>query len=830
MALNLICGDGFCSVSSRKRCTGLQGTSLSTTPRIWLSQKRFTSGLHTAQMLSIDRLNSGIICFSRFEGTSSEIECVKVLTREIVEARNWRQLVDCLEKSRDIVNLRHMTTALYFLSKFPETMNVNMPNRLFQNLKYLESSILASKEDWSSTSIANTLQAYKKLPTEEFRILASVPMKQLLAKPRTLTKKDMVSILSALVAVEDSELKQKVVIRLERALVDDALPNAKTLSGIRIRGALSEFTSQDVGLLSWSLTELSCVEESSIAVFNHCSNVIGLTSLNIGSFALLLRLISTRGSEDVKVTMLEESVNVLSNIASHRDMPVRDCVMILLGLARLVRSISQLSKSQEEEVTMPKWRDTVTRYRTNIIKLDKVIQNLCDLLNCHLSNAQASVEQEAVTSILYSLCLLQFRDDILIRNCVMRILESQRKLTLRSIATSSWSLAVLRYDDHYLMDILAERICQGKLFSCDINPIETIVQPMAMILHGYATLNRFNSKQSRELLQHIMKSAAMVMPLLSAESLPTFGWSLIVANNDPDSYKGENFQKIMRTWRQEISSRVDVIPKLVLPIVHHVEIALAIHMPELGLESEMPYVSVFNALYSSGRVKRSATYAWNEQLSPYSLEEDFDVSFFQRQVFTAAKKISSGWILEYWDPELQYPVDMALPQYRIAVEADGPSHFAHNSRHTLGATSLKQRLLEALGWTVITVPFYEWNNHHSEESKYLYLCGKLENKGFGLESGRLVSLMGNGSLATALSKNSSQEYPGQQTCGDTSEKNNNVPITEKKSTIKRENSNKNVSSIGKAASTLDQLKVRRGKLSISEAAKKTIMRRTRKNG
>ena len=702
-----------------------------------------------------------------------------------------------------------------------------MPHTLFHKLNHLKSCIIMSKEEWSTTSIANTLQACRRLTTG-FEILASESMRQLLSKPRTLSKKDMMNILNALVGIEDSELKRKVVVKLERALIDDAQPKTESLDGIRIQGSLSEFTPQDVGLLSWSLTELSCRHETSVSVFNHCNNVIGLKNLNVRSFALLLRLVSIRGEEDVKATMLRECVDVLLNI---KCMSMRDSVMIILGLARLVRNISQMSSSEEDDVRMPKWRDTVTKYRKNILQLDKVIQNLCDSLNRHMSNPQVSVEQEAVTSILYSLCLLQFRDDVLIRNCVIGILESQKEFTLRSIATSSWSLAVLRYDDPYLMDTLAERICHGMLFSCNVTSIETLVQPMAMILHGYATLNRFNSEQSKKLLQDIMKASAMVIPLLSAESLPTFGWSLVVANNDPESYKGKTFQKIMRLWRQQISSRVDMIPKAVLPIVHHVEIALAIHMPGLGLEPDMPYLSVFDALYSSGRVKRNATYAWNEQQSSYFLDEDFDISLFQKQVYTAAKKISSGWRLEYWDPELQYPVDMALPQYRIVVEADGPSHFAYNTRHTLGATSLKQRLLDALGWTVITVPFYEWNNHHSEENQYLYLCGKLENMGYELECGRLVPLVLNGSPATASSKNASQEDQKSamhQTCGGTPE--TGVRPIYQNSVSKNKNPNRDISSIGKAASTLDQLKVRQGKLSISEAAKKNILRRTRKNG
>ena len=113
--LHIIFGDGYCSCSARKRYICLQGTSLPAT----CSRERLTRGLHAARTLSIGRLAPEIICFSQCEGNISEIECAKALTREIVEARTWRQLVDCLEKGRDYVNLRHMTTALYFLSKFP---------------------------------------------------------------------------------------------------------------------------------------------------------------------------------------------------------------------------------------------------------------------------------------------------------------------------------------------------------------------------------------------------------------------------------------------------------------------------------------------------------------------------------------------------------------------------------------------------------------------------------------------------------------------------------------------------------------------------------------
>ena len=40
---------------------------------------------------------------------------------------------------------------------------------------------------------------------------------------------------------------------------------------------------------------------------------------------------------------------------------------------------------------------------------------------------------------------------------------------------------------------------------------------------------------------------------------------------------------------------------------------------------------------------------------------------------------------------------------KIAIEADGPRHYAVNSKHKLGNTVLKHRLLAAKGWDVIAV-------------------------------------------------------------------------------------------------------------------------------
>ena len=66
-----------------------------------------------------------------------------------------------------------------------------------------------------------------------------------------------------------------------------------------------------------------------------------------------------------------------------------------------------------------------------------------------------------------------------------------------------------------------------------------------------------------------------------------------------------------------------------------------------------------------------------------------------------------------------HSLDYALVDQRIAIEVDGPSHFvAHGAgagRSELGKTVLKRRLLGALGWRLVAVPFFEWGELNSSD-------------------------------------------------------------------------------------------------------------------
>ena len=85
-------------------------------------------------------------------------------------------------------------------------------------------------------------------------------------------------------------------------------------------------------------------------------------------------------------------------------------------------------------------------------------------------------------------------------------------------------------------------------------------------------------------------------------------------------------------------------------------------------------------------------------------------SLMQRQVAVALAELGPCVTEEVRTAE-GYSIDVvvATPDGRkVGVEVDGPSHFVGASHTPTGATLLKRRQLRAAGWTLLSVPYFEW--------------------------------------------------------------------------------------------------------------------------
>jgi very-short-patch-repair endonuclease len=103
------------------------------------------------------------------------------------------------------------------------------------------------------------------------------------------------------------------------------------------------------------------------------------------------------------------------------------------------------------------------------------------------------------------------------------------------------------------------------------------------------------------------------------------------------------------------------------------------------------------------------------------------VSNAQRQVGESLRRLGVSHELEYITADGLFSIDLAVVDRRIALEFDGPSHFTRNTLEPLGHTRLRDRLLSAMGWHVVSIPFFDWDRLHQPEQMDAYVKQRLSH-------------------------------------------------------------------------------------------------------
>ena len=655
------------------------------------------------------------------------LEVAKRITKSIAKAEDWRDIRTTLSENADLVNMRHLTTALYFITKKNRHElkdYLDTSGDLLDDLSWVTKKLLEfDAHQWSPASLTNVFQACEYFSGSPFDHLRAVTLDTLIQTPRIISPREFLTISSCLVHFPDTDEKWEAGKRLSTAFLGQ--------SNLVIDGGIQAFAPGDFGHLAWSLTELRCSPHVASEIFKHCVEQIGLENLRSSSICLLSRMISMQGSCTQSEFHLTSIVSCLiSDRVLRRMSSLKDSSMLLLSVARLVRAhCDQGVIAHEASPSGLKWAIGVISYRKSSKLLGMAIDGLCKNIQVAFESSSMLQEQHVYSSVLYSLALLQHAPRGILSICLKGLFQNSGVLTLRTIATAAWSLSVLRYDDPCIMDAFARRILEGSLIRTPSTDASDLQQSVCMILYSFSVLNVFDSSRMGGVLQELMSVAETCLSHLGPESLPIFGWSIVLAHGNSDAMHKTAFKSTMRKWRRAVADNLDTIPKETLALVHHTEIALALEAPSLGIEKEVRFDHVMKFMYTSGRVKRSAMNEWNVQQAHTETvdQERLDgVSLFQKEVYRAAERVHSGWIMEFWDDQLQYPVDMALPDKKIVIEADGPTHFANNTRKPLGATALKRRLLHRLGWHTVSVPYFEWGTCADQKQQYIYMERRLK--------------------------------------------------------------------------------------------------------
>jgi hypothetical protein len=122
--------------------------------------------------------------------------------------------------------------------------------------------------------------------------------------------------------------------------------------------------------------------------------------------------------------------------------------------------------------------------------------------------------------------------------------------------------------------------------------------------------------------------------------------------------------------------------------------------------------------------------SWEQQLTATAREQS---SRLQQSVYAAVLQLP----LDTWQqrPQPEQATDdnaclidiaaVTASGVKVAIEVEGPHHYVQPSRTLSGPTLSRNRALAARGYTVTSIPYWEWDALHSPQQQQQYLLSQL---------------------------------------------------------------------------------------------------------
>ena len=194
-------------------------------------------------------------------------------------------------------------------------------------------------------------------------------------------------------------------------------------------------------------------------------------------------------------------------------------------------------------------------------------------------------------------------------------------------------------------------------------------------------------------------AAVRVAPSMKAQDVANIVWGLATLGWQASSDAAPVFQQLAEALNNERG---------------HVQLSVA-HLSQLLQAHLASQFLGLGLITLSASMLQAAAQAYREQARKVT------VSNGQREVGESLRRLGISHELEYITADGLFSIDLAIVDRRVALEFDGPSHFTTNTLEPLGHTRLRDRLLSAMGWCVVSIPFFEWDRLHQTEQRDAYV-------------------------------------------------------------------------------------------------------------
>eukprot|EP00892_Ulva_mutabilis_P000253 jgi/Ulvmu1/10228/UM060_0029.1 len=272
-------------------------------------------------------------------------------------------------------------------------------------------------------------------------------------------------------------------------------------------------------------------------------------------------------------------------------------------------------------------------------------------------------------------------------------------------ATCLWALGRLSHANPATSRLLAAAVTDA--LRAEGRRAGQHAQAVSMAMHACATL-ACGTEEERRLLRLGQRLLAQHAQHASVQSLTVALWSSCVA----EEYSQ---QRALAVLLQEAFSRGDELNTVELAQLAQVDLALRLearwYSTQAWLADGRPE-DLLGGLYWLGAARNKVAHSWLWR--PVGR----GVTRLQAAVQTAVEGI--GYPTQAEACVTGMSVDVWVPALHVALEVDGPLHFAANRpQHALGATRMKRRLLRRCGVVAVAVPFFEWPQGAVQQRAYV---------------------------------------------------------------------------------------------------------------